>query len=761
MKAKKVCRKILTAVLIVTLAATQMISSGFSTSADSIEETAWETVFSRSENLELRSNGNSTLFTGLDKNSKYMLDFDMTVVDTSSLLLVGLRSDATYKAGQYLQLGNQQPRISSDYWSGTAEGGTLYSAGSMSAYAAGDVVAVKVLMAPTSVTLYLDGAIVQMYDMINGGYKDATAVPSIANGSLLFGHNGGGTGIDVSNITLKKECSWSDNILTNQANIHISNYDYTRKMLDVTLNKNTAYQLEFDMTVNALATTNLAVILRESEDTATGIYSDYWFSMNQIRTGSAIDGGGWPNNTNDTIVNGSIIFDESTTYSVKYVIEPDKVYLYINDSLVPVILGTSGGYGYSSYTTVSKIDNAKIGFLAQSTNPDITISNIVLRRDLSKSANISSDEELSISDSEPSVIATSLTSDFTYLLDFNMVVDTDSPTYVILRGSSSNIQQGQNLAFWSAFNQMRVSTDMWGLDYLSMASPSPAMTDGAEISVKVIMEPTSVTVYLDNVLLIDHVEIDAVENGSVAFVAGGENPNANISDIFLRRDETGDVPTPEENWKNVLNDKETIHLNNGSKQYLNATLEASTSYQLSFDMTVNNLATSNLAVILRENSENGIYSTFKFQLDKIITGLDIEGQNIGNGTTLVENRKVFQQNTKYSVMFVIKPELTKMYIDNTIVMISHYSKIANAAIGFVGQNSDPDIDITNISFKANFAEEKTGDINKDNTVGINDTAIVRKVLLGVSESGIEDCDIHSDETVDVLDLVALENIISR
>ena len=112
-------------------------------------------------------------------------------------------------------------------------------------------------------------------------------------------------------------------------------------------------------------------------------------------------------------------------------------------------------------------------------------------------------------------------------------------------------------------------------------------------------------------------------------------------------------------------------------------------------------------------------------------------------------------------MFVIKPELTKMYIDNTIVMISHYSKIANAAIGFVGQNSDPDIDITNISFKANFAEEKTGDINKDNTVGINDTAIVRKVLLGVSESGIEDCDIHSDETVDVLDLVALENIISR
>ena len=365
----------------------------------------WETVFSREEKLEIRSNGNSTLFTGLNENATYMLKFDMTVIDASSLLLVGLRSDASFTAGQYLQLGNigvTQARVSSDYWSGS-----LYGSNSISDFAVGDVVAVKVLMNPTSVALYLNGTLVQLYDHVNNdGYKDSVAVSSVANGSLLFGHNGGGTGIDVSNIVLKKEpteegetpedpdtpvedtTEWSENILTNQEDLSLT--DYSKKLLDVTLDKDTAYQLEFDMKVNSLSTTNLAVILRESADGSTGIYSDYWFSMNQIRTGAAIDGNGWPNLANDTLVNGTVTFAEGTTYSVKYIIEPEKVYMYIDDNLISVTLGTSGGYTQSDYTTVSKIANAKIGFIAQNSAPNVDISNIILKKDLA--VNINQDE---------------------------------------------------------------------------------------------------------------------------------------------------------------------------------------------------------------------------------------------------------------------------------------------------------------------------------------------------------------------------------
>ena len=271
MKTKIICKKALTFILVFALVAVQMFSSSVFTQANTTEagtlfattdiltDDEWEEVYYKADTLEIRSNGNSTLFTGLEENSTYMLDFDMTVVDASSLLLVGLRSDASFTAGQYLQLGNigvTQARVSSDYWSGS-----LYGSNSISDFAVGDVVAVKVIMNPTSVALYLNGTLVQLYDHVNNdGYKDSVAVSSVANGSLLFGHNGGGTGIDVSNIVLKKEpteegetpedpdtpvedtTEWSENILTNQEDLSLT--DYSKKLLDVTLDKDTAYQLD-------------------------------------------------------------------------------------------------------------------------------------------------------------------------------------------------------------------------------------------------------------------------------------------------------------------------------------------------------------------------------------------------------------------------------------------------------------------------------------------------------------------------------------
>ncbi len=368
----------------------------------------WETVFSRSEKLEIRSNGNSTLFTGLDENSTYMLKFDMTVVDASSLLLVGLRSDATFTAGQYLQLGGGQPRVSSDYWSGTAAGATLYSAGSMPAYAVDDVVAVKVLMEPTSVTLYLDGTIVQMYDMANGGYKDATAVPSIANGSLLFGHNGGGTGIDVSNIVLKKQPSeegedpvdpdtpvdpeppvedtteWSENLLANQADISFT--AETIEYLDAVLDVSETYELAFDMNVKD-TNTFLTVMLR---DGSSYVRSNYWFYINQIRNGTDERGYDWDNVAypDNTIVN-PYPFVANTTYNVKYIIEPNKFYIYIDDTLVQVTKTGTYSYASADYTSTPRVLDGKIGFWAWGAS-QIDISNITLKSDLA--ANIDQDE---------------------------------------------------------------------------------------------------------------------------------------------------------------------------------------------------------------------------------------------------------------------------------------------------------------------------------------------------------------------------------
>ena len=157
-----------------------------------------------------------------------------------------------------------------------------------------------------------------------------------------------------------------------------------KNYLDVTLDRDTRYQLEFKMKVNKIDTTNLAVILRENVDTDKGIYSDFWFSLNQIRNGMDINGLGFDDNADDTLVT-TTTFAQDTTYAVKYIIEPEKVYMYINDKLIKVSHGSSMSYSTSDYTKVPRIVDAKIGFVAQNTKPDINITDIVLKKRLIRS----------------------------------------------------------------------------------------------------------------------------------------------------------------------------------------------------------------------------------------------------------------------------------------------------------------------------------------------------------------------------------------
>jgi hypothetical protein len=135
------------------------------------------------------------------------------------------------------------------------------------------------------------------------------------------------------------------------------------------------------MTVNALGTTNLCVILREND--TEGLYLDFWYSMNQIRLGASPDGIGWPDMENATLVNGTVAFQQDQTYNVRIVMEPEKIVYYIDDQLMTVTLGSAGGYAASEYTTAKKITDGKAGFIAQNASPDVTLSNIKLKKEQS------------------------------------------------------------------------------------------------------------------------------------------------------------------------------------------------------------------------------------------------------------------------------------------------------------------------------------------------------------------------------------------
>ncbi len=388
------------------------------------------------------------------------------------------------------------------------------------------------------------------------------------------------------NIFTNASNEWSDDLLTNQADLHLT--DTNKRLLDITLDKDTTYQLEFDMKVNALSTTKLAVILRESADGNTGVYSDYWFSSNQIRNGADIEGNGWPMSANDTIVRGTVTFAEGTTYAVRYVIEPEKVYMYINNELVKVSLGISGGLATSDFTTVSKVADAKIGFLAQSTASDVDISNIVIKKDKNAtggggntepqwSENILTNQaDLALTDLNKNLLDVTLDRDTRYQLEFNMKVNKIATTNlaVILRESAGAVD-GVYSDFWFSMNQIRTGADINGLGFdvnpNDTLVTSETFAEGTTYAVKYIIEPEKIYMYIDGNLIKvtqgsssgystqDYTQVSRIADGKIGFIAQSTEPDVNITDIVLKKDLSGPM-LPDMNMVKV---QEAIDLING------------------------------------------------------------------------------------------------------------------------------------------------------------------------------------------------------
>ena len=388
------------------------------------------------------------------------------------------------------------------------------------------------------------------------------------------------------NIFTNASNEWSDDLLTNQADLHLT--DTNKRLLDITLDEDTTYQLEFDMKVNALSTTKLAVILRESEDGNTGVYSDYWFSSNQIRNGADIQGNGWPMAANDTIVNGAITFAENTTYAVKYIIEPEKVYMYINNSLVKVSLGISGGLATSDFTTVSKVADAKIGFLAQSSAPDVDISNIVVKKDKNATGGGGNTEpqwsenilinqaDIALTDLNKNLLDVTLDRDTRYQFEFNIKVNKIATTNlaVILRESADAVN-GVYSDFWFSMNQIRTGADINGLGFDVNANDtlvtSETFAEGTTYAVKYIIEPEKVYMYINGSLIkvtlgssggfstADYTKVSRIVDGKIGFIAQSTEPDIDITDIVLKKDLSGPI-LPDINMVKV---QQAIDLING------------------------------------------------------------------------------------------------------------------------------------------------------------------------------------------------------
>ncbi len=543
---------------------------------------------------------------------------------------------------------------------------------------------------------------------------------------------------------------WSDNLVADsQKNMTLTSYDAT--YLDgITLDGESTYEFSFDMKIptGSLATTNLCVILSENADATKGIYSDYWFSINQIRTGAAIDGNGWPNSEYDTLVNGTITFAEDTTYNVKYVIEKDKVTYYINDTLVKVTLGTSGGYAEADSTAIPTFADAKIGFVAQNAAPNIELSNISVKQAASEPSEPEGPawSDNLVADAQQTIVVNSydkhllngitLDGESTYEFAFDMKIPTGSlaaTNLCVILSENADATKGIYSDYWFSMNQIRTGSAVDGngwpnSEYDTLVNGTIAFAEDTTYNVKYIIEKDKVTYYINDTLVkvtlgtaggyaeADSTAIPTFADAKVGFVGQNATPNIEITNISVKKQASSEpeVPAgPVWGTENLVAGQGDIHLNGAyAPVYLDEILDKNTGYKLDYTVTFNSNVAGHwnyVSNMLRQN-ENDLISFGAWNDAGDGTGqLRFAENDISNNVwTAVEGVGTIPAGVGFPMSIVIMPEYLELYINGqiqtmnlasggTATQIPVSKLIENGKIGFIDQGSHPDITISNIA----------------------------------------------------------------
>ncbi len=362
------------------------------------------------------------------------------------------------------------------------------------------------------------------YEVINLMTDEVVAT---GNRATLYDFEANVAKDDVGIYLLRKVGSdkggYSDNLIATP-NLTITDYN-THNVLSALDNSKT-YMLEFD----AVITSNpLYVLLREDVNNAN---NGQCFSITTTEAKISTDMWG----VNTVSVSGALGLTENAYASVKIIMAPTAITVYVNGELVQM----SG----NDTTTVSAVDTARLSFAAGGGTPNAQIYNISLKEKRAELGDsIIGTQSATVDDYNLRYAAANLSGDKAYMLEFNMVVDANSPTYVLLREGATS-KYGQCLAI--SANELRIGNDMWTNDLV--ATGTLDLTAGSTANVRVLMEPTRITTIINGkIVKVDEgknsVAVNAVQYGELAFAAGGDTPNANISDITLKEVylEKGDI----------------------------------------------------------------------------------------------------------------------------------------------------------------------------------------------------------------------------
>ena len=375
---KKILKFRAVALLLSVVLMFQMCYWGYAVSADS---TTWSGNLVSQANLNLTDYEEHMLDITLDEDTTYKLSFDVKFnkLSTSNLCVILRQNGST---GYYMDLWGSQNQIRI----GSAKDGngwpTLANSSLITSvqFTEGTTYSFSVLLEPEAATLYVNGNLVHV---MRGDFSnhDTTVLTKIADAQCGFLAQNSDPDIDVKNIKLVQEEVddevWGENLSTMADSTFT---DYEKHMINVALDRDSAYKLEFDVNIANINTTNFAIICKEAED--KGYYVDFWFSIGQIRISTAADGNGWPSLAQSTLVNNTYPMPMSANqnYKITVIIQPEKIYLYVDDTLVNVTMGDDGAYATSDYTPCDRLTNAKCGFLMQNSSPNATFSNITLRK---------------------------------------------------------------------------------------------------------------------------------------------------------------------------------------------------------------------------------------------------------------------------------------------------------------------------------------------------------------------------------------------
>ncbi len=542
---------------------------------------------------------------------------------------------------------------------------------------------------------------------------------------------------------------WSTtNLVEGQGDIVLNGYNPA--YLDVTLDGDTGYRLDYTITFNTNVAGHwnyMSNMLRQSESDliSFGAWNDAGDGTGQLRFAENDI-----SNASQTAVEGVGVIAAGVGYPISIVIMPDYVELYVAGQLQTMYL-TSGGT--ATQIPVSKrIADGKIGFIGQGSHPDITISDIALYCESGAEEPV--EPEIEWSDNNIVAGQPNLTLDYfwkwmtptikgseSYKYSFDIIASNTEgyrfPT-VAVRDVSANSDgtDGLYVVFNNADDQIRIGYENTTNSSLIAVATNAGFKPAGTYKVDIITTPNAIEVYMNGNLMtftdmvsgtyqsMTQVPTKEFADAKAGFITQGNVLDTQITDIAIYRDKNVEaIDTPRWSETNMVDGFPSITLTDYFWDSIPGHIYADASYKYNFN--VNTTTTEGYLLptfAVRDSSaatdgSEGLFIVFNVMLDQIRIGYEYTTDKALIAVATASNYGVVA-GANFDVEVITTPTTIEVFVDGTPVvfidMLDGYqsktvipvSGLKDGKAGFNAQGTVLDTVVSDFAVYTEFGKEQ-------------------------------------------------------